>query len=153
MEVSELKHFMSLAIEQAHLSGKDVPIGALIINQDKKVIATGFNQRETRQDPLGHAELIAIAEAAKSLNSWRLNGCTIFSTLEPCPMCAEAIIQSRMNLLVFGAFDLIAGAAGSSFNLFGERKALPIPRVLAGVLEEECSRLLKEFFQQQRRQS
>ena len=151
MEISELKQFMQLALEQARLCGTDVPIGALIINSEKKLISTGFNQRESKQDPLGHAELIAIRSAAQSLGSWRLQNCTIFSTLEPCPMCAEAIIQSRIKRVVFGAYDLIAGAAGSSFNLFIDRKALPVPEVLAGVLEQECSTLLKEFFKQQRK--
>jgi tRNA(adenine34) deaminase len=140
---------MQLAIEQAKQCGEDVPVGAIIV-KDRKIIGTGFNQRETQMDPLGHAELCAIKQASNKIGSWRLNGCTLICTLEPCPMCAEAIIQTRMDQVIFGAYDIVAGAAGSAFNLFVKRKSLPIPEVIGGILEEECSTLLKQFFQQQR---
>lgn len=140
---------MHLAIEQAKLCREDVPVGAIIVKAGE-VIATGYNQREAKQDPLGHAELAAIKAAADKLGSWRLNGSTLVCTLEPCPMCAEAIIQARFDRLVFGAFDPICGAAGTAFNLFAKRKSLPTPELVAGILEEECSYLLKEFFRQRR---
>lgn len=148
--LSQTQNLMRLAIAQAGFCTKDVPVGAVIVKNDL-VIATGFNQREEKSDPLGHAELAAIARAAKELGAWRLSGCTIICTLEPCPMCAEAIIQARMERLIFGAYDPISGAAGSAFNLFANRRALPAPEVIAGILEEECSVLLQEFFSMQRK--
>ena len=141
---------MRLALEQAGNCQIDVPVGALIVRGDE-IIASGFNQRETLADPLGHAELIAIRTAAARLGSWRLTGCSIVSTLEPCPMCAEAIIQCRLAAVIFGAYDPIAGAAGSVFNLFVNRRSLPTPEIIAGILEEDCSALLQQFFLRQRK--
>ncbi len=143
---------MKLALEQALLCQGDVPVGAIIVHNDT-IIASGFNQREALNDTLGHAELVAIRAASLKLGSWRLSNCAIFCTLEPCPMCAEAIIQSRLQLLVYGAYDPIAGAAGTVFNLFAKRKALPIPEILAGIMEEECVEPLKQFFIQQRQKA
>jgi len=143
---------MKAALEQTQLCQGDVPVGAIIVHDDT-IIATGYNQREALNDPLGHAELGAIRAASIKLGSWRLGGCAIFCTLEPCPMCAEAIIQSRLQLLVFGAYDPVAGAAGSVFNLFAKRKALPAPDILAGIMEEECVEPLKQFFKEQRQRA
>lgn len=141
---------MRLALEQAACCGADVPVGAIIVKDDQ-IIAAGFNQRETLKDPLGHAELLAIKIAAAKLDSWRLLGCTLICSLEPCPMCAEAIIQTRMKSVIFGAYDPVSGAAGSAFNLFAKRKSLPTPEVIAGILEEECSHVLQEFFRDKRK--
>lgn len=139
---------MQMALQEAGKCTADVPVGALIIDEENgdQVVSTGFNQRELLNDPLGHAELIALRAAAKSLSKWRLQGLTLICTLEPCPMCAEAIIQSRIARVIFGAFDPVSGAAGSAFNLFQHRKALPVPEVIGGILEKECSQMLSDFF-------
>ncbi len=139
--------WMKLAIAQARLSGDDVPVGCVLV-LDGRVIGQGYNQREAKADPTGHAEITALREAAKHLSTWRLNGTTLYSSLEPCPMCAEAIIQSRVARVVFGAYDQISGAAGSAFNLFVEGRVYPIPEVVGGIHEEECRRLLSDFFKQ-----
>jgi tRNA(adenine34) deaminase len=149
LEYSQILHFMKLALSEARACRQDVPVGAVIVREGE-VFSSGFNQREEQQDPLGHAELAAIAGASRKLGNWRLSGCTLFSTLEPCPMCAEAIIQARFDLLVFGAYDPVSGAAGSAFNLFAGRRSVPVPEVIAGILEEECSLLISEFFFKQR---
>jgi len=124
---------------------RDVPVGCLIV-RDGEIIGSGHNQREENQDPTAHAELIAIRAAAKHLSSWRLSDCTLIVTLEPCAMCAEAIIQSRIPTLVFGAYDQRAGACGSAFNLFVAGRSYPLPEIVGGIEEEECQRLLAEFF-------
>lgn len=123
----------------------DVPVGCLIL-KDGNVIAQSHNQREENQDPTAHAELLAIREASSVLKSWRLSGCLLVVTLEPCPMCAEAIIQSRISTVVFGAYDQRTGACGSAFNLFVAGRSYPLPEIIGGIEEEECERLLAEFF-------
>ncbi len=123
----------------------DVPVGSLIL-KDGEVIGRGHNQREETCDPTGHAELIALRAAARKLESWRLTGCILIVTLEPCAMCAEAIIQSRISTLVFGAYDQRAGACGSAFNLFVAGRSYPLPEIIGGIEEEECERLLADFF-------
>ena len=140
---------MKLALSEARKCRLDVPVGALIVVNDQ-IIATGFNQREESNDPLGHAELIAIKKASEVLSSWRLRDATLICTLEPCPMCAEAIIQTRINTLIFGAFDAASGAAGSAFNLLCNRKGLASPEVVGGIMEDECSGLLTQFFASKR---
>ena len=137
--------FMELAIEQARLAPpSDVPVGAVIVRHGE-VVATGYNARERKDNALLHAELVAIAGACAALSSWSLQGCTLYVTLEPCPMCAGAIAQARMERVVFGALDPKAGACGSVCDLF----AMPFahrPLVTSGVLERECAALLQEFF-------
>ncbi|UQS82858.1 tRNA adenosine(34) deaminase TadA [Bombilactobacillus folatiphilus] len=134
-----------VAAQQAR-SLAEVPIGAVIVDeQTNQVIAQGFNQRETKQASLAHAELIAIEQASQRLNSWRLEYCSLFVTLEPCAMCAGAIINSRINNVVFGAWDPKAGSVGSLTNLF----ELPYnhrPDYQGGILESECAQLLTDFF-------
>lgn len=139
--------FMQEAIKQAILAKEqaEVPIGAVIVFQDK-VIATGYNVRETSQSTLSHAELIAIQEANSKIGSWRLEDCTLYVTLEPCPMCAGAIVQSRIKRVVFGAFDPKAGCAGSLMNLLNDDRFNHQVEFESGVLEEECGQLLTEFF-------
>ncbi|HLR08618.1 MAG TPA: tRNA adenosine(34) deaminase TadA [Bacillota bacterium] len=140
--------FMKEAINQAINAREhgEVPIGAVIVH-DGEVIATGYNVRETRQETLSHAELIAIQQANQTIGSWRLEDCTLYVTLEPCPMCAGAIVQSRIKRVVFGAFDPKAGCAGSLMNLLEDERFNHQAEVTSGVLEQECSQLLTDFFQ------
>ena len=143
--------FMQAAIEQAMLAaGEDeVPVGAVIV-KDGEIISRGRNRRELGKNALYHAETEAIDNACKALGGWRLMGCTLYVTLEPCPMCAGAIINSRIERVVFGAYDKKAGSCGSVVNLF----ELPYnhkPELLGGVLEEECAELLSSFFKKLRK--
>jgi tRNA(adenine34) deaminase len=144
--IKQHESFMLLALKQAVIAGQEneVPIGA-VITRDDEVIAIGHNKREASQNALMHAEIDAINEACKKLKSWRLSGCTIYVTLEPCPMCAGAIINSRIDTVVFGAADLKAGACGSVIDLF----ACPFnhrPTVVKNILNTQCINILKEFF-------
>ncbi len=138
---------MAEALKEAGsaLSQDEVPIGAVIIFENK-IIARGHNLTEKNSDPTAHAEMIAIKRAAEFLGGWRLHGCQLYVTIEPCPMCAGAIIQSRIDRLVYGARDLRAGAVGSVLNLFEYSTFNHHPQVTAGIREEECSHLMKEFF-------
>jgi len=139
---------MSVALQladQAQLHN-DVPVGALVVNQSGEIIGRGKNEREKSNDPLAHAELMAIKDAAKNLNSYRFDNLTLVVTLEPCAMCAGAIAQSRFSRLVFGAFDEKAGAVGSVWDLIRDPRALSKIEVVSGVLQDECAQLLKDFF-------
>ena len=127
----------------------EVPVGAVIV-LDGKIIARGHNRRETKQSSIAHAELIAIEKACKKLGSWRLEGATLYVTLEPCVMCAGAIVLSRVPTVVFGAWDPKAGCSGSLMNLLQEERFNHRCEVIAGVFEEECSAQLKSFFKQLR---
>jgi tRNA(adenine34) deaminase len=143
---------MSLALElanQAYLNN-DVPVGALVVNQNGEIIGRGKNEREKSNDPLAHAELMAIRDAAKNLNSYRFDDLTLVVTLEPCAMCAGAIAQSRFSRLVYGAFDEKAGAVGSVWDLIRDPRALTKIEVVSGVLQDECAELLKDFFANKR---
>lgn len=140
---------MSLAIAEAKLSGPDVPVGAVLMLGDE-VLAKGHNLKEQNQDPTDHAEIVVMRQAASALKSWRLTGTTLFTTLEPCPMCAEVIIQARVARLVFGAYDSKSGAAGSVFNLFISGRPYPVPEIIGGILEAECKAVLVDFFQARR---
>ena len=135
--------------KRAHESG-DVPIGAVVLDAGSTVIGRGHNVRERDGDPTGHAELIAVRRAAQALGEWRLTGCTLVVTLEPCTMCAGAIVLSRLDRLVFGAFDPKAGAVGSLWDVVRDRRLNHRPEVVGGVLEEECAALLDDFFGHQR---
>src|SRR5690349_10030539 len=145
-------HFMRLAYQEAEaaLSESEVPIGAVIV-YDGRVIASAHNQREQLQDPTAHAEMIAITQAAQSLGSWRLEGCTLYVTLEPCPMCAGAIVQARVPLVVYGAADPKAGAVHTLFGLLSDRRLNHQAQIVPGVLADRCGELLTNFFQAQRR--
>ena len=145
--------YMQIALKEAEKAEKkgEVPIGAVIVHEDK-VIATGYNHRETTQTTLSHAELIAIEKANKVLNSWRLEDCILYVTLEPCPMCAGAIVQSRIKRVVYGASDPKAGCAGTLMNLLQEDMFNHQVEVTSGVLKEECSALLSDFFRQLRKE-
>ena len=148
-----IEEAMRVAIEHAKIASvasKDVPVGAVILNAHGDLISTGNNQRELLNDPTAHAEIVAIRHAATALGNWRLDGCIIVVTLEPCAMCAGAIAQSRISKVVFGAWDEKAGASGSVWDLLRDPRALHKVEVTSGVLEEECSAMLKEFFSEQR---
>lgn len=128
----------------------EVPIGALIVDKNGEIIATGTNLRESKQTVLGHAELIALHRACKAKNSWRLNDCTLYVTLEPCFMCAGALVQSRISRLVFGASDPKGGAITSLANLGTDNRLNHRFQITEGILQEECSLLLKKFFKKKR---
>ena len=127
-------------------SSGDVPVGALVVNDAGEILSSGKNEREKDNDPTAHAEIVAMRKASEKIGSWRLDDLTLIVTLEPCAMCAGAILQSRIKRLVFGAFDQKAGAVGSSHDVIREARALSKVEVVSGVLEEECAKLLTEFF-------
>ena len=143
--------FMKEALKEACKAKliDEVPIGCVIVKDDK-IIARGHNQRETNQDPTGHAEIIAIKKASKKLNSWRLEGCDIYVTLEPCIMCSGAIIQSRISKVYYGASDPKGGALGSSINVLDAQNINHHPEVISGVLKEECSSIITNYFKAKR---
>lgn len=140
---------MRLALDEAGAAapGGDVPVGAVVLSPDgTTVLATGHNEREASGDPTAHAEVLAIRRAAAHLGEWRLSGCTLVVTLEPCTMCAGALVQSRVDRVVYGARDEKAGAAGSLFDVVRDRRLNHRPEVIEGVLADECAQLLTEFF-------
>ena len=143
---------MRQALEQAQLAlaHDDVPVGAVVLSPDGVVLGVGHNDREGGSDPTAHAEVLAVRAAAAALGTWRLSGCTLVVTLEPCTMCAGAIVLARLARVVYGAVDPKAGAAGSLFDLLRDRRLNHRPEVVAGVLAEECSALLRDFFEQRR---
>lgn len=143
---------MRLAIAEAALAPAtgDVPVGALVLGPDGTVLGRGHNEREAVGDPTAHAEVVAIREAAAEVGEWRLSGCTLVVTLEPCTMCAGAIVLSRIDRVVYGAYDEKAGAAGSLFDVVRDRRLNHRPEVISGVLAEECSEQLLAFFDTQR---
>jgi len=128
----------------------DVPVGAIVVNDSGQIIGTGQNLREQSNDPTDHAEILAIRNAAQKIGSWRLNDLTLVVTLEPCVMCAGAILQSRIKRLVFGAFDEKAGAVGSMVDVIRDPRALSKVEVVSRVLEDECAQVLKDFFNTKR---
>jgi tRNA(adenine34) deaminase len=139
--------FMQQALELARAAAKlgEVPVGAVAV-KDGLVIGTGYNRREIDRDPLAHAELLALAQAARTLGAWRLTGVTLYVTLEPCAMCAGAMVQGRLTRLVFGAPDPKSGAVGSLYNLAEEPRHNHRVQVERGLLAEECGAVLKDFF-------
>jgi tRNA(adenine34) deaminase len=143
---------MRQALDEARaaLSTYDVPIGAVVLDPDGDVVGRGRNAREATSDPTAHAEILALREAAGRRGSWRLDGCTLVVTLEPCTMCAGALVLSRVDRLVFGPFDEKAGAVGSLWDVVRDRRLNHRPEVVSGVLADECGALLLEFFAQQR---
>ena len=136
----------ALGLARSTAADGDVPVGALVVDPDGVVIGRGRNTRERDGDPTGHAEVVAIREAATSIGEWRLEGCTLVVTLEPCTMCAGAIVASRLDRLVFGAFDDKAGAVGSLWDVVRDRRLNHRPEVVSGVRADESSGLLREFF-------
>ncbi|MFC4098776.1 tRNA adenosine(34) deaminase TadA [Paenibacillus xanthanilyticus] len=148
----EDQRWMQEAIEEARKAEAigEVPIGAVIV-KDGSIIGRGHNLRETTADPTAHAEMVAIREASKHLGAWRLMGCTLYVTLEPCPMCAGALVQSRIHKVVYGTTDPKAGCAGTLMNLLQEPRFNHETEMVSGVLQEECAALLTNFFRKLRR--
>ncbi|HND54085.1 MAG TPA: tRNA adenosine(34) deaminase TadA [Pirellulaceae bacterium] len=144
--------FMRMALREAEQAQaeNEVPIGAVIVRDDR-VIAAAHNQREQLHDPTAHAEMIAITQAAAAIEDWRLERCSLYVTLEPCPMCAGAILQARIPIVVYGATDPKAGAVDTLFRLLDDRRLNHRCEVIGGVLADRCGAMLTEFFQAQRR--
>jgi tRNA(adenine34) deaminase len=147
--MEDFESWMEEALKEARQCGDDVPVGCILL-KDGVILARARNRRELDGDPCGHAEIVAMRTAAKELGTWRLDGTTLVCTLEPCPMCAEALIQARVARLIYGAHDTVYGAVGSAFNLFVEGRTFPIPEVIGGIKEEESRLMLKEFFKRLR---
>ena len=141
---------MQLALDEANRSGSDVPVGALLIDPDSNVVASAHNEREATADPTAHAEILAIQRAGKASKQWRLDQLTMVVTLEPCVMCAGAIIAARIPRLVFGAFDDRVGGAGSRYDLVRDSRLGSPVEVITGVMQQECSKVLKDFFEKRR---
>jgi tRNA(adenine34) deaminase len=142
----DFEALMHLALAEARKSGEDVPVGAVIVNSAGEIVASGYNQREAKSDASSHAEVEAIRVAGEKIGSWRLGDCTLLVTLEPCVMCAGAIVAARIPRVVFGAWDNKLGAAGSLYDLLRDPNLGSPIEVVGGVLERDCSSLLKQFF-------
>jgi len=146
------EHFMQLALGEAQRAAaeNEVPVGAVILHRELRIIASAHNQREQLKDPTAHAEMIAITQAAESLGSWRLDDCTLYVTLEPCPMCAGAILQARIPTVVYGAADPKTGAVDSLFSLLRDDRLNHRCEIVSGILAGSCGAVLTEFFRCQR---
>ena len=140
----------AITLAKSALATEDVPVGALVINSDGTIVGRGNNLREQGQDPTAHAEIVALRQAARAHNNWRLDGHTLVVTLEPCAMCAGAIAQSRIKTVIFGAWDQKAGAVGSVWDILRDPRTPHKVEVISGVLEEECAQILQEFFKEKR---
>jgi len=150
-ETKQDEKFMQTAIVQAYIADEngDVPIGCVIV-KDNQIIAKGYNQREQLQDPTAHAEIIALTAASAAVESWRLHDCTIYVTLEPCTMCAGALVLARIDRLVYGCDDPKTGAVKSLYNIPTDERLNHIVEVTSGVLADTCSKMLSDFFQRRR---
>ena len=140
----------ALSLAKVAADKGDVPVGAIVVNETGEIVGTGQNLREQSNDPTAHAEIIAIRQAAEKIGSWRLDNLTLVVTLEPCAMCAGAILQSRLKRLVFGAWDEKAGAVGSMMDVIRDPRALTKVEVISGIMEKECSEVLSDFFNTKR---
>lgn len=143
---------MRIALTEARTASQrgDIPIGAVVLDASGDVVGAGHNRREADADPLAHAEVLALKAAAESLGTWRLDDCTLVVTLEPCTMCAGAVVQSRVGRLVFGAWNDEMGAVGTLWDVVRDRRLHHRPEVVSGVLADECSLLLQQFFAEHR---
>ena len=146
------REYMAIALDEARLAMEsgEVPVGAVLIDDEGGVVVRAHNLCESERDVTAHAEILAIREAGRRLSRWRLNGCTLYVTLEPCSMCAGAIMAARISRLVYGATDARAGAVESIFNIPGHPSLAPSPKITAGVMEDECKDLLQKFFTERR---
>ena len=144
-------NYMKAALKEAEKARMkdEVPIGCVIVLNDK-IIAKAHNIRESKQNPVGHAEILAIQKASKKLDSWRLENCEMYVTIEPCIMCAGAIIQSRIKIVYYGAPDIKGGALGSSIDVLEAKNINHRPEIYPGIMEEECSNLVKDYFKSKR---
>jgi tRNA(adenine34) deaminase len=147
-------HHMELALEEARIAAAEgeVPVGALIVSMERGIIGQAHNQRERLQDPTAHAEMIAMTQASAALRSWRLENCILYVTLEPCPMCAGAVVQARLPFVVYGCTDAKAGACDTLYQIPTDTRLNHRARVLGGVLAESCAAVLGEFFAARRRE-
>lgn len=147
-------YYMQLALEEARRAAElgEIPIGAVLV-QGEEILCRTHNMRETWQSATAHAEVIAIEEACKKLGRWRLSGCTLYVTVEPCPMCSGAIVNSRLDRVVYGCPDIKAGGAESIFNIISNPNLNHNPEVVSGVCELECAQVMKDFFQKRRREN
>ena len=145
-------HHMELALEEAAVAAQEdeVPVGAVVVHPDRGVIGLAHNMREQLQDPTAHAEMIAVTQAAAALKTWRLEKCVLYVTLEPCPMCAGAVVQARLPLVVYGCADPKAGACETLYRIASDPRLNHRARVVGGVLAERCAGLLSAFFQERR---
>jgi len=145
--------FMDLALEEARRAEKagEVPVGAIIVNDTGEVVAHGFNQPISTHDPTAHAEIVAMRAASRAIGNYRLTGLTLYCTMEPCVMCAGAIVHARIQRLVYGAPDPRAGAAGSIYNVLADSRLNHQVAIVAGVREDECRKLVQSFFENRRR--
>ena len=145
------EHYMKIALKEAIKAKEidEVPIGAVVVKDDK-IIAKGHNLRETKKDPCGHAELVAIRKASKKLNDWQLVDCELYVTIEPCIMCAGAIYQSRIAKVIYGADDIKGGGFGSSVNVLDAKNINHIPEVIKGIMKDECAQIIKDYFKSKR---
>lgn len=150
-DLSVDKQYMKMAIDQAYIAEEngDVPIGCVIVYENR-IIAKAYNQREQLHDPTAHAEIIALTQAAEYIGNWRLHGCTIYVTLEPCPMCAGALVLGRLDRLVYGTDDPKTGAVKSLYNIVQDDRLNHRLDVTYGVLEDECRKQLQDFFRRRR---
>jgi len=149
MDNNNKKYFMKEALKEAKKAYRklEVPVGVVIVKDDK-IIAKAYNQKEEKNSPIKHAEIIAIEKACKKLNNWRLNECDMYITLEPCPMCAGAIINSRIRKIYIGAMEPNSGACGSKLNLMNEYEFETKVDIETGIMEQECQNILKSFFKE-----
>jgi tRNA(adenine34) deaminase len=136
----------AIAVARTSAPSRDVPVGAVVVGPDGTELGVGRNERELTGDPSAHAEIVAMRRAAAALGTWRLDGCTLVVTLEPCTMCAGALVLARVDTLVFGAWEPKTGAVGSLWDVVRDRRLTHRPEVYPGVLETECAALLREFF-------
>jgi tRNA(adenine34) deaminase len=136
----------ALTVGRAALAVGEIPVGAVVLDATGKVVASAHNEREARHDPTGHAEVVALRRAGAALGTWQLVGCTLAVTLEPCTMCAGALVLARVDRVVFGAWDPKAGAVGSLWDVVRDRRLNHRPEVIGGIREAECADLLEEFF-------
>jgi tRNA(adenine34) deaminase len=141
---------MRAALAEARRAGGDVPVGAVVLDRSGQIVGRGRNERERTGDPTAHAEIVAIRQAGARLGEWRLSGCCLAVTLEPCTMCAGAAVLARLDRIVYGAYDPKAGAVGSLWDVVRDRRLNHRPEVIAGVLEAECAALLTDFFARRR---
>ena len=139
-----MRHALTLA--QRAADAGDVPVGALVVDAAGEVVGEGWNLREVEQDPTAHAEVVALRAAAERLGSWRLEGCTLVVTMEPCPMCAGAVVLARVERVVLGGWDPKLGACGSVWDVVRDRRATHRAEVVGGVLEQECAEVVRRFF-------
>ena len=152
MNISEYEWYMSKALDQAQIASSmdEVPVGALIVSADGKELGAAGNEKESLKNPCAHAEILAIQRACEKMENWRLTGCTLFVTLEPCPMCLAAMIQARIERLVFGAYDTKGGALGLGYNLHNDSRLNHRFSVVGGIRHFECSKIMSDFFRRKR---